>query len=150
MRELIRDFMLSKYFSQKKERRAIVQRLMQALYDRTGHFIELEKTLDYLKVKGDKVLIKGDDSDLSEDDVVPEEFEGDARENENINKQIEQFNKSLKEEKMLERLEKLINEGGIILEADSRLLDYLRKREYLQLLSEMIGRPHQYQSATTV
>ena len=46
---LIRDFMLCKYFTQKKERRGTIQKIMQAVYDRTGQFIQLEQDLDYLK-----------------------------------------------------------------------------------------------------
>ncbi len=49
MRELVRNFMLSKYFGQRKERRGTVQRLMQTVYDRTGRFIQLEQSIDYLK-----------------------------------------------------------------------------------------------------
>ena len=67
-----------------------------------------------------------------------------------VGEQIEQFNKSVKEEKMLERLEKLMNEGEIVLAEGSKLLEYLKKRDYLALFSSMIGKPHQYQSATAV
>jgi len=41
--------MMSKYFNIKKERRALVQQMMQAIYDRLGRFLQLEQTYEYLK-----------------------------------------------------------------------------------------------------
>jgi hypothetical protein len=49
--QLLRDFMLNKYFSQKKERRPIVLKMMQMIRDRTGRFIELDQGLEYIKGK---------------------------------------------------------------------------------------------------
>ncbi len=102
------------------------------------------------------MVLKSNTSEEEEEENMIQEalssdtYEGAGRESESIAKQIEQFNKSIKEEKMLERLEKLMNEAGVVLEADSKLLECLKKKDYLKLLAEMIGRPHQYQSATTV
>ena len=51
MIELVRDFMMNKYFSLKKERREIVKKMMQLIYDRTGKFIELDQDLEFIKGK---------------------------------------------------------------------------------------------------
>jgi len=47
--QLIRDFMLNKYFSQKKERRPIILKMLQMIHDRTGKFIILDQDLEYIK-----------------------------------------------------------------------------------------------------
>lgn len=49
MTDLIRDFMLNKYFSQKKERREVIQKIMQLVYNRTGKFIQLDQNVEYIK-----------------------------------------------------------------------------------------------------
>jgi hypothetical protein len=96
-------------------------------------------------------MLKGEESDESPMDApAAPVLEGEPVENDAVNAQIQQFNQSLKEEKMLERVEKFLNEGSLQLSQNERLCDYLYKPEYLVLFASMIGKPHQYQSATTV
>lgn len=45
--DLLREFMICKYFSLKRDRKAIVLKLMQEIHDRTGKFIQLEQ--EFLK-----------------------------------------------------------------------------------------------------
>jgi len=145
--EILREFLLSKYFAQRKEKRAIVQQLMQTIYDRIGKSIKLEQNMDFIKVKGNKVVLKGEDSDESMMESAgnyPEE------EDKNINMQIQLFNKSLKEEKMIERLETYMNEGSINLIENDKLFEYLKKKDYLILFISIIGKPHINHSSITV
>lgn len=82
--------------------------------------------------------------------MMPANYTPEAIDDETAQKQVQQFNKSLKEEKMVERLEKLINSSALFLEPETKIYDCLEKREYFDLLCTMISRPHQYQSVTSV
>jgi exopolysaccharide biosynthesis protein len=81
-------------------------------------------------------------ADLGEDEA--------ANTHNDVNKQVEQFNKSLKEEKMVERLEKFMNESLIVLDPEKKFFAYLQKKEYFALFCSLIAKPHQYQSVATV
>jgi len=155
---LIRDFIMSKCFTQKRDKRNLIQKVMQMVYDRIGRFIPLEENLEYLKgyiftdyitkiVKGDKVVLKKEDSDDSDSDVGTG-YDAGADEGD-IKAQIQQFNKTLKEEKMVDRLEKWMNEGSLNLSENAKFLEYLKRPEYFHLLCGLIGRPTQYQCSVT-
>ncbi len=49
MLNLIKDFIMGKYFTARKENRGLIQQVMQLVYDRTGRFIPLEENVEYLK-----------------------------------------------------------------------------------------------------
>ena len=93
--------------------------------------------------------MKGEESEESNDDELIN-YKGDLGEDEAAYKQVEQFNKSLKEEKMVERLEKFMNDSLIVLESEKKFFDYLKKKEYFALFCSLIAKPHQYQSVATV
>jgi len=101
-------------------------------------------------------MLKGGESDESSQDEesiipgLPAGYSSAIHEDENINQQIEQYNKSRKEEKMLEKLEKLMNENCIIMDPDGKLYENLRRKEYFNLLCNLIGKPHIYQSEISV
>lgn len=102
-------------------------------------------------VSGDQVILKGEESEESNDEeLMAINYGADMGEDEGANKQVEQFNKSLKEEKMVERLEKFMNESLIELDPEKKFFDYLKKKEYFELFCSLIAKPHQYQSVTTV
>ena len=102
-------------------------------------------------VKGDTSILKAESEESIEDEIIPTNNNGiNSSEIENADKQVEQFNKSLKEEKMMERLERIMNEFPIKLTSESKLIDHLNKKEYFVLFCGMISKPHQYQSITAV
>lgn len=102
--------------------------------------------MNYKLVKGNKISLKP--GQIEEVDPVENcELVGDE---EGISLQIQQFNKSLKEEKMINRLEKVMNDSSINLSENTPLLEYLLSGEYLRILALMVAKPHQYPSTVQV